>query len=93
MPALSTSAAAAVAAAAVLLCLPGPAEALSLQDAVGGLEGLIQEAGILGPIIFIVAYIAATVLLVRGEGAGVVGAWTRRVEQLRGRPGSIAAPK
>ncbi|KAL4857064.1 TVP38/TMEM64 family membrane protein [Chlorella vulgaris] len=65
VPASAASVAAPVlAAAAVLLCLPAPAEALSVQGAVGGLEDLIQSAGILGPVIFIVAYIAATVVLI-----------------------------
>jgi uncharacterized membrane protein YdjX (TVP38/TMEM64 family) len=55
---------AATALVAALLCLPAPAEAFSLQEAVGGLEDLIQAAGPLGPVIFVFAYAAATVLLV-----------------------------
>ena len=56
-----------LASAAVLAGLPAPAAALSLQGAVGGLEELIQSAGLLGPVIFVAAYVAATVLLVPGS--------------------------
>jgi uncharacterized membrane protein YdjX (TVP38/TMEM64 family) len=53
--------------AAVLACMPAPAQALDLQGAVGGLEDLIQSAGLLGPVIFVAAYVAATVLLIPGS--------------------------
>jgi uncharacterized membrane protein YdjX (TVP38/TMEM64 family) len=46
------------------IILPLPAEAFSLQDAVSGLEAAIAAAGPLGPILFIGAYIIATVLLI-----------------------------
>jgi uncharacterized membrane protein YdjX (TVP38/TMEM64 family) len=48
----------------VAVALPSPAEAFSLQDAVSGLEAAIAAAGPLGPILFIGAYILATVLLI-----------------------------
>lgn len=67
MPAGLALAAAASLAGAVLLAAPLPAEALSLAGAVSGLEQLIQQAGFLGPLIFIAAYVAATVLLVPGS--------------------------
>jgi uncharacterized membrane protein YdjX (TVP38/TMEM64 family) len=44
--------------------LPLPAEAFSLQDAVSGLEAAITAAGPLGPILFIGAYVVATVFLI-----------------------------
>ncbi|KAH7619254.1 hypothetical protein Ndes2526B_g06212 [Nannochloris sp. 'desiccata'] len=56
--------------ATLLLCiisavaLPLPAEAFSLQDAVSGLEAAIAAAGPLGPILFIGAYVIATVFLI-----------------------------
>jgi uncharacterized membrane protein YdjX (TVP38/TMEM64 family) len=47
-----------------MLVLPLPAEAFSLQDAVSSLEAAITAAGSLGPILFIAAYIIATVFLI-----------------------------
>lgn len=47
-----------------LAVLPLPAEALTLQDAVGGLESLVTSAGPLGPVLFIAAYVVATVFLI-----------------------------
>ena len=65
------SASAALASAALLLlaaaAAPLPAEALSPSDAVSVLEQLVQDAGAAGPLVFIVAYVAATVLLVPGS--------------------------
>lgn len=67
LAALAPGAAALAGAAATLLLAPAPAEALSLSEAVGGLEDLIAGAGAAGPLIFIAAYVAATVLLVPGS--------------------------
>lgn len=58
------AAAATAALLALLAAAPAPAAAFSLQDAVGGLEQLVQQAGILGPLVFVGAYILATVVLV-----------------------------
>ena len=57
---------------AALLALPASAEALSLDGAsLGGamsaLEQLIQDSGSAGPLIFVAAYVLATVLLVPGS--------------------------
>lgn len=61
----ATGFAASLAAAVVLLGLPSPAEALpSVADAVSGVEALVQEAGALGPLVFVCAYVLASVLLV-----------------------------
>ena len=65
-------------AAAATAALPLPALAASasaaptaavsgLPELVGGLEQLIQDAGALGPAIFVAAYVLATVLLVPGS--------------------------
>jgi len=48
----------------IALALPSPAEALTLQDVVSGIETAVSAAGPLGPALFIVAYAAAAMLLV-----------------------------
>ena len=63
MPGVAPATGLLAAAVALLLAVP-PAEAAGLSGAVDGLEELIQSAGAAGPLIFIAAYIAATVLLV-----------------------------
>ncbi|KAL4419775.1 hypothetical protein ABPG75_007009 [Micractinium tetrahymenae] len=82
MPALTLSTGAAgllLAAAAAVLLAPAPAYAAglpSLQDVVSGIESLVQEAGPLGPLVFVAAYVVATVLLVPASlltvGAGFI---------------------
>ncbi|GAB4815964.1 hypothetical protein N2152v2_003010 [Parachlorella kessleri] len=63
-------------AAVSMLVLPEPAAALSLDQLVNSVEGVVAEAGFLGPLVFILAYALATVLLVPGSlltlGAGAL---------------------
>ena len=47
-----------------LLAQPLPAHALSLQEAATGVQDLVANAGPLGPVVFVLAYVTATVLLV-----------------------------
>lgn len=56
-----------VAAAFALLALPEPAAALGLDQLLGGVEEAVASAGALGPLLFIAAYVVATVLLVPGS--------------------------
>lgn len=56
--------AAGAAPALLLAAAPPPAHALSVHDALSGVEQLVQSAGPVGPLVFIFAYAAATVLLV-----------------------------
>ncbi len=56
-----------LATAVTALLAPAPALAAdlpSLQGVVSGIESLVQEAGPLGPLVFVAAYVVATVLLV-----------------------------
>lgn len=48
----------------LLLLLPQPAAALSLEQVLGGVESFIADSGTLGPLVFVAAYVLATVLLV-----------------------------
>jgi uncharacterized membrane protein YdjX (TVP38/TMEM64 family) len=49
---------------APLLLVPSPVHAAALQDALGSLESTIAAAGPLGPLLFILAYAGAAVVLV-----------------------------
>lgn len=52
----------------LLLAMPEPAAAApSLEGLLGGVEDLVAGAGALGPLVFIAAYAACTVLLVPGS--------------------------
>lgn len=52
---------------ATALALPLPADALSLQDLVSGVEAAVAGAGPLGPVLFIILYAVAAVFLIPGS--------------------------